>query len=314
MKEIVYRRTGTAHWGNGQMVKTAGVIGLGIMGSAFARNLAKSGAEVIGYDIDQARIDDLAGTGVQFATSPAVVADAADVVVTSLPSPGAFHGVMSGPGGIIESERSGLIVIDTCTLGIDDKQAGFDALAAKSITLLDCPVSGTGAQAATGDLSILASGDRDAYQKALPVLQGFSRTQHYVGPFGDGSKVKYIANLLVAIHNASAAEAMVLGLKSGLDPEMLLKVLTDGAGNSRVLELRGPMMVADDYDTKVTATMKIQDKDMGIINAYIDSLECPAPLFKSTIGLYKDALEGGLEKSDTASVCRVLEKIAGIER
>jgi putative dehydrogenase len=72
--------------------------------------------------------------------------------------------------------------------------------------------------------------------------------------------------------------------------------------------------VADDYDTKVTATMKIQDKDMGIINAYIDSLECPAPLFKSTIGLYKDALEGGLEKSDTASVCRVLEKIAGIER
>jgi 3-hydroxyisobutyrate dehydrogenase-like beta-hydroxyacid dehydrogenase len=296
------------------MVETAGVIGLGIMGSAFAANLAKSGAHVIGYDIDQARIDDLAGIGIQFAASPAAVAAAADVVVTSLPSPAAFHDVMSGPGGIIECGNVALIVIDTCTLGIDDKQAGFDALAAKSITLLDCPVSGTGAQAADGDLVILASGDQDSYQKVLPVLQGFSRTQHYVGPFGDGSKVKYIANLLVAIHNASAAEAMVLGLKSGLDLEMLLHVLTDGAGNSRVLELRGPMMVADDYDSKVTATMKIQDKDMGIINAYIDSLDCPAPLFKSTIGLYKDALEGGLENSDTAAVCRVLEKIAGIER
>ncbi|MBT5180730.1 MAG: NAD(P)-dependent oxidoreductase [Rhodospirillaceae bacterium] len=296
------------------MSNSTGVIGLGIMGSAFAANLAKGGVQVIGYDIDPARIDDLAGTGIQFAPSPAAVAEAADVVVTSLPSPAAFHGVMSGAGGITECGNSALIVIDTCTLSVDDKQAGFDALAAKSITLLDCPVSGTGAQAATGDLAILASGDKDAYQKALPVLQGFSRTQHYVGPFGDGSKVKYIANLLVAIHNASAAEAMVLGLKSGLDPEMLLNVLTDGAGNSRVLELRGPMMVADDYDSKVTATMKIQDKDMGIINNYIDSLDCPAPLFKSTIGLYKDALEGGLENSDTASVCRVLEKMAGIER
>ena len=146
------------------------------------------------------------------------------------------------------------------------------------------------------------------------MLQGFSRTQHYVGPFGDGSKVKYIANVLVAIHNASAAEAMVLGLKSGLDPEMLLNVLTDGAGNSRVLELRGPMMAADDYDSKVTATMTTQDKDMGIIDSYIDSLDCPAPLFKSTIDLYKAALEQGLKNSDTATVCKVLEKMAGIAR
>ena len=296
------------------MSETAGVIGLGIMGSAFARNLAAAGWDVIGYDIDAGQIDALAGTGVRFETSPVSVAEAAGVVVTSLPSPAAFHGVMSGPSGIIECGRDGLIVIDTCTLSLEDKQAGFDALAEKSITLLDCPVSGTGAQAADGDLAILASGEEGAYQKALPVLRGFSRTQHYVGPFGDGSKVKYIANLLVAIHNASAAEAMVLGIKSGLDPKMLLDVLTAGAGNSRVLELRGPMMAANDYDSKVTATMKIQDKDMGIINSYIDSLDCPAPLFKSTIGLYRAALEGGFENSDTASVCAVLEKMAGIER
>jgi len=296
------------------MGETAGVIGLGIMGSAFARNLAAAGWDVIGYDIDAGQIDALAGTGVRFEPSPVSVAEAAGVVVTSLPSPAAFHGVMSGPGGIIECDRDGLIVIDTCTLSLEDKQAGFDALAEKSITLLDCPVSGTGAQAADGDLAILASGEEGAYQKALPVLRGFSRTQHYVGPFGDGSKVKYIANLLVAIHNASAAEAMVLGIKSGLDPKMLLDVLTAGAGNSRVLELRGPMMAANDYDSKVTATMKIQDKDMGIINSYIDSLDCPAPLFKSTIGLYRAALEGGFENSDTASVCAVLEKMAGIER
>ena len=293
------------------MSETAGVIGLGIMGSAFARNLVRAGWDVVGYDIDAARQVVLSDSGVRFEASPADVARAADVVVTSLPSPAAFHTAL---GSIGESGRDKLIVVDTCTLSIEDKVAGFDALAEKSITLLDCPVSGTGAQAAAGDLAILASGDEATYQKALPVLQGFSRTQHYVGPFGDGSKVKYIANVLVAIHNASAAEAMVLGLKSGLDPEMLLNVLTDGAGNSRVLELRGPMMAADDYDSKVTATMTTQDKDMGIIDSYIDSLDCPAPLFKSTIDLYKAALEQGLKNSDTASVCKVLEKMAGIAR
>ena len=158
-------------WGTKTMSETAGVIGLGIMGSAFARNLAAAGWDVIGYDIDAGQIDALAGTGVRFETSPVSVAEAAGVVVTSLPSPAAFHGVMSGPGGIIECGRDGLIVIDTCTLSLEDKQAGFDALAEKSITLLDCPVSGTGAQAADGDLAILASGEEGAYQKALPVLR-----------------------------------------------------------------------------------------------------------------------------------------------
>ncbi|MDP6428967.1 MAG: NAD(P)-dependent oxidoreductase [Rhodospirillales bacterium] len=296
------------------MGETVGVVGLGIMGSAFARNLMSAGMEVVGYDIDEARLKMLAADGVAAAASPLAVAEAAAVVITSLPSPAAFHSVMTGPGGIIECGRDGLVVIDTCTLSIEDKNAAFDALAAKGITLLDCPVSGTGAQAADGDLAVLASGDRQAYQAALPVLKGISRSQNFIGPFGDGSKMKYIANLLVAIHNVSAAEAMVLGLKSGLDPQLLYDVLTDSAGNSRMFEMRGPMMVANDYDSQVTATMKIQDKDMGIINQYIDGLDCPAPLFKSTIDLYRAALEGGFENSDSGSVCAVLEKIAGIER
>jgi len=296
------------------MSQIIGVVGLGIMGSAFARNMAASGFDVIGYDIDGDKLTALGDAGVRPGNGPAEIAQIAEIVVTSLPSPAAFHSVMTGPGGIIECGRDDLIVIDTCTLSIEDKTRAHDALATKGITLMDCPVSGTGAQAASGDLAILASGDKNLYEKILPVLKGFSRAQHYIGPFGDGSKMKFVAHLLVAIHNASAAEAMVLGQKSGLDPQLLYDVLTSGAGNSRVFELRAPMMVANDYDSNVTATQKTQEKDMGIINAYIDGLNCPAPLFKSTIDLYRAALEGGFENSDTASICAVLEKQAGIER
>ena len=296
------------------MGQVAGIIGLGIMGSAFSRNMMKNGVQVIGYDIDDDKLDGLAKEGLTRAGSPADVARQADVVITSLPSRTAFHEVMTGENGLASSGKAGLVVADTCTLTVEDKQKAFDALAPHDVILLDCPVSGTGAQAANADLAILGSGDEAAFRQAKPILESFSRNAHYVGAFGNGSKTKYVANLLVAIHNVSAAEALVLGQKAGLDPATLLAVLQDGAGNSRMLEMRGPMMVANDYDSKVSATMITQDKDMGIINTFIDGVDAPAPLFKATLDLYEAALSQGLENSDTASVCAVLENMAGIER
>ncbi len=293
------------------MGDAVGVVGLGIMGSAYVQNMLKAGRSVVGFDVDADKVAALQGEGMQPATSSIDVAKVAPIVVTSLPSAKAFHAVMDE---LASSGSDGLVVIDTCTLALDDKIAAHDALAKNGITLLDCPVSGTGAQAAAKDLAVLGSGDADAFEKARVVLADFSRTVHYVGPFGNGSKMKYIANLLVAIHNVSAAEAMVLGMKSGLDPQMIYDVVTDGAGNSRVLELRGPMMVANDYTSKVSATMTIQDKDMRVIGDFIRQQECPTPLFDATIDLYKQALAQGLESSDTASVCAVLEKMAGISR
>jgi len=121
--------------------------------------------------------------------------------------------------------------------------------------MLDCPLSGTGAQAARKDLAVFASGDKDAYEKCIPVFKGFSRVIYYLGEFGNGSKMKYVANLLVAIHNVSAAEAFVLGMKGGLDPQMIYKVISDSAGNSRMFEVRGPLMVEEKYDE---ATMKVE--------------------------------------------------------
>ncbi len=296
------------------MIDRVGQIGLGIMGSAFARNMMQAGLKVVGYDIDSEKMIAVDNPGFSSATSPEDVARQVDVVVTSLPSPESFHNVMSGEGSLKSSRRSGLIVVDACTLAIDDKQRAHDVLADQGIILLDCPVSGTGAQAAKGDLVLLGSGDPKAFEKVRVVLKTFNREVRYIGPFGDGSKMKFAANILVAIHNVSAAEAMVFGMKAGLDPQLLYEVLSQGAGNSRVFELRGPMMVANDYETNKSAAMTIQDKDMAIIADYAQQIKCPTPLFATTAGFYRAALHKGLQQSDTASVCAILEELAGIKR
>ena len=179
--------------------------------------------------------------------------------------------------------------------------------------LLDCPLSGTGAQARTGDLSVYASGDKAAYAKTVPVLKGFSRSQYYLGEFGNGSKMKFVANLLVAIHNVAAAEAFVLGMKAGLDPKTLYQVIGDGAGSSRMFQVRGPQMVAGRYD-KATMKNEVWQKDMRIIGEFAARLGVQTPLFSASAPVYAAAMAQGFGKADTAAVCAVLEALAGVKR
>ena len=181
---------------------------------------------------------------------------------------------------------------------------------AAGTTLLDCPLSGTGAQARAGELVVIASGNRAAYRRAAPVLDGFARTRHYVGAFGTGSKFKFVANLLVAIHNVAAAEALVLAMKAGLDPALVLKVVREGAGSSRVLQLRGPMMVKGNY-SPATMTLGVWQKDMTIIAEFARAVGCPTPLFAATVPIYAAAIAMGRESEDTAAVCAVLKKGSG---
>ena len=283
-----------------------GVIGLGIMGSAMSANLVKAGFTVHGYDVLPAAREALQRAGGKPAASAAQVASQADIVISSLPSAGALDAVAA------ELEDR-CIVIETSTLPIEDKLRARDALAAKGITLLDCPLSGTGAQAKTRDLSVYVSGDQAAAAKIVPVLEGFSRSNYYLGEFGNGSRMKYVANLLVAIHNVAAAEAMVLGMKAGLDPATVLKVIGDGAGSSRMFQVRGPQMVAGDYRE---ATMKVEvwQKDMKIIGEYATKLGVPTALFNASAAVYTAAMAQGFEKQDTAAVCAVLERLAGVKR
>jgi 3-hydroxyisobutyrate dehydrogenase-like beta-hydroxyacid dehydrogenase len=287
-------------------MKSVGVIGLGIMGSAMSANLVKAGFTVHGYDVLAARRSALKRAGGRPAGSAAEVAARAPLVITSLPAADALHQVAA------ELETR-CIVIETSTLQINDKLLARETLAKKKIEMLDCPLSGTGAQARTKDLAVYASGDKSAFSKITSVLEGFSRAHYYLGEFGNGSKMKYVANLLVAIHNVAAAEAFVLGMKAGLDPETIYKVVGDGAGTSRMFQVRGPQMVAGRYDD---ATMKVEvwQKDMKIIGEYATRLGVPTPLFNASAAVYTAAMAQGFGKQDTAAVCAVLEAFARLKR
>jgi putative dehydrogenase len=290
--------------------QSVGMIGLGIMGSAMSFNLGRAGFRVVGYDVMPKRRAEHARAGGIAAASPRAVARRTDLVITSLPSAKALAETAAD---LAESAKRGTIVVETSTLPIAVKTAARDVLAKRGVVLLDCPLSGTGAQARVKDLLIYVSGDRAAYRRTVPVLQGFTSANYYVGAFGNGSKMKFVANLLVAIHNVAAAEAMVLGMKAGLDPAQVLKVVAGGAGGSRMFQVRGPMMVKGDY-SEATMKNEVWQKDMTIIGDFARELACPTPLFAASAPVYNAAMAMGLGKEDTGAVCVVLERMAGNPR
>jgi putative dehydrogenase len=287
-----------------------GIVGLGIMGGAIARNLHASGWRVCGFDTNNARRDEASASGIEIASSAQAAAAQAPVVLVSLSTSGAL---MSTTDAIAAAGLERRIVVELSTFSLEDKLAAEAVLREAGHVMLDCPISGTGAQAKTRDLSIYASGDTKSIEAVRPLLLDFARTVSDLGAFGNGSRMKFVANLLVAIHNVASAEAFALGMKAGLDPKQILELVKSGVGNSRVFELRGPMMAAGHYDD---ATMKIAvwQKDMSIIKAFAQEIGCKVPLLDATAPIYDAALARGLGQQDTAAVSVVLEEMAGIRR
>ena len=289
--------------------KELGLIGLGIMGSAIARNLLAAGYRVVGFDVDAARCREMADAGVAIADRADAVATAATTILTSLPHDAALAATVRA---VIAAGAPARTIVEMSTLAIESKLAAETALGEAGHILLDCPLSGTGAQARTRDLTVYASGDSAAIAAAAPIFTGFAKAYFDLGAFGNGSRMKYVANLLVFIHNVAAAEALVLGMKAGLDPAKIIEVVRLGAGGSRMLEVRGPAMAAGRYEP-VTAGFPMYYKDLGVIGQFAMGLDCPTPLLSACLPIY---LAGGAAypESDVAAVCGVLEAMAGLKR
>ncbi|MGC2331922.1 MAG: NAD(P)-dependent oxidoreductase [Candidatus Acidiferrales bacterium] len=296
--------------GKKQKGGVVGIIGLGIMGGAFAQNLAAAGWRVVGYDIDAKRRRAMARAGVEIAADAGDVARKARNIITSLPSPAALAATVAA---IVKADVPRRVVVEASTFAIEDKAKAAAALRKAGHVLLDCPISGTGAQAKTKDIVFYASGGSAEVKRLRPMLAAFSRGVYDLGEFGNGSRMKYVANLLVAINNVASAEAMVLGMKAGLPPQLICDLVRAGAANSRVFELRAPMMVKNKYDD---ATMKISvwQKDMDVIGGYARKTRVPTPMFDASKAIYDKALSSGRGAQDTAAVCAVLEKMAGVRR
>jgi putative dehydrogenase len=274
-----------------------GFVGLGVMGSAMSGHLLEAGFAVVGYDVDPRRLTEHRERGGLTASSVREVCRRCDLVVTSLPSEAAFTEV-------VRDLTDEVTVVETSTLSLEAKLAARQLLGPR---LLDCPLSGTGAQARDKDLVVYVSGDdAEAKQRLGVVLDAFARSWHDVGEFGNGTRMKIVANHLVTIHNLASAEALLLARRAGLDPERALRALADGAGTSRMLEVRGPAMIAGEYEP---AAMRVQlfGKDLDIIAAFAQAVGSPTPLFSASTPYYDTALAQGRGQQDTACLFAVLD-------
>jgi 3-hydroxyisobutyrate dehydrogenase-like beta-hydroxyacid dehydrogenase len=286
------------------MDKTVGIIGLGIMGGAIARNLVERGWRVVGFDTDPAKCAELAAADVVIVENVAHVVRNAPIIMTSLPTPSA---VESTAQAIADSGQPPRIVIELSTLTLADKLRFETVLKAAGHIALDCPLSGTGAQARMRDLIVYASGDSQAIARCGQLFADFAKQSADLGVYGNGSRMKFVANHLVAIHNVATAEAMILAERAGLDPKMVVEMVGPGAGGSRMFQMRAPMMVEGKYEP---ATMKISTwkKDMAIIAEFADDVGVETPLFTLTQPVYTQAMKMGLGDQDTAAVFEVLKR------
>jgi len=283
---------------------TAGLVGLGIMGSAMSGHLLDRGHAVVGYDVQAEAVHRFGRAGGVAVASVEQVAQRADVVITSLPTVDAALEVCAE---LARGAHPGLVVAETSTLPHEVKERCRAMLVEAGAELLDCPLSGTGAQALERDVVVYGSGDEAAFEQARPVLSAFSRSVRYLGPFGRGSTMKLVANLLVAVHNASTAEAFALGEAAGLDPQQIYDTIRDGAGNSVIFEKRGRLMVDRSY-RPATAKISMFVKDVGLVREFAGKLGVETPMVDATRALYDRGVEMGFADADAAALLDVLSR------
>lgn len=292
------------------MKERIGVVGIGVMGSAMSGHLLQAGYEVHGFDVIPEKVEDFVELGGVAESSGAAVAAASDIVLLSLPTVQSLDDAAADVAG---GAHDNLIVVEMGVFPMDAKERARSRLADVGVELMDVPVSGTGLQAADATLVVFASGSEEAFQRTAPIFDVIGRSTHFLGEFGNGSVMKYIANLLVAVHNLAAAEAHTLGIAAGMDPALVQKVMSDGVGSSKIFDIRGPMMVADTYDPPA-ARLSIILKDAGIIKAFAEGVGAPTPLLDVAIPIYEQSKADGLGDLDAAALCRYLEQRGGLTR
>lgn len=282
-----------------------GLLGLGIMGSAYAKHLLAAGATVVGHDPSPEAGEAFREAGGTPVASPAEVAAGAEAILLALPSARALEGAVEA---MLPALGPGHVLAEMGTLPLKAKEAARARAAERGATLLDCPVSGTGAQAAAGDLVVFVSGDEAAAARLRPVLEALARDVRHVGPFGAGMKLKLVANLLVTIHNLSTAEALMFARRAGLDLGMVYDAVRTGAGGSRMFDLRAPLMIEGRYEP---ATMKMETymKDLALIMEEAAALGAPVPLMAASLPFYHAAMAQGRNREDTAALFAVLESM-----
>jgi 3-hydroxyisobutyrate dehydrogenase-like beta-hydroxyacid dehydrogenase len=286
---------------------TIGMVGLGLLGHAVASRLLAAGHPVVGYDIVDERTAGLVALGGKGLGSIPAVTAAADAVCVVLPSLATVEEAILGSAGIVASGRRGQLVVQMSTISPTLTQRLARDVAARGLDFLDCPVSGTSAQVARGDGIVLAGGERALFERWRPVLQAVLPRAFFVGPAGHAMALKLVANLLVALHSAAAAEALTLARRAGLDAALALEILNASAAASKMLEVRGPSIVRDEFPPQMKLDLFM--KDLHLIQEAGGDVGAALPLTDTAERLYAAAQSAGHGGADLSVVARVIEAL-----
>ena len=283
---------------------TIGLVGVGLLGTAVARRLLKAGHRVVGFDTAPDRMRALVTMGGEAAASARAVALASEAVCTLLPTLAAVETAILGPDGVAAAGKSGQVVIQMSTISPALSVRLAAESRARGLDFLDCPVSGTSGVVARGEGMLFVGGERRVFERWRPLLEAVLPRAVYIGPAGQAMVLKLVANLLVALHSAAAAEALHLARQAGLDPAVALEVLTGSAAGSRMLEVRGPLMVRGEYPAQMK--LGIFMKDLHLIQEAAAAAGAALPLTDTAERLFAAAAEAGHGDEDLAAVLTAL--------
>ena len=293
------------------MPQNVGMIGMGLMGQAFIRNLHKSEYLIQGFDVDATRMNDLRDQGGLPVESPAEAAKGVSFVILSLPNSEIARNVLFGPLGLVEGASKGLYVCDTTTARPTDSERLAAELEERDIKYLDSAVSGTSTMAEEGDLIAIVGGKERDFEACKPIFSGFSREAYLMGPSGSGARTKLIINLILAGNRLALAEGLVLGEKSGLEIENLLEVLKDGACHSKTMVDKGPKMINADYSKQ--GQVKVSLKDARLMIELGQQLGAPLLMTSLYSQILQTAFEKGYSEKDTVAFYEIMRGMAGLE-
>lgn len=287
-------------------LKTIGIVGVGAMGLAMARKLMEAGHEVIGYR--RSGLDDFTAAGGIAAGSSGEVAERADVILVCLPHMAALDDVLTREDGLTPGLGPGKIVIETSTLSVADKRLAQQRIEATGAVMLDCPMSGTPGMMQANRGAFFASGDKGTFETTRVVLDAMAPTVTYVGALGGGTVAKFVANMLVGIHNLAAAEALAFAAREGADPALIHQAISGSVGSSAMFELRGTMMVKREYGTGGGVSGFLHG--LELIDTEARAVGAVAPMIAKTVETYRAAAAAGFTSGDQAVLFEYLLEAA----
>jgi len=292
------------------MIKRIGYIGLGL-GKPIASNLLRAGFELTVHNRSRAAIQELVSLGASEAESPRQVAEASEVVITSLPDSPDVETVVLGPQGVSEGASAGMIYVDNSTIKPETARSIAHALAKKSVSALDAPVSGGDVGAKDGTLAIMVGGPKEVFVRALPIFEAMGKTITHVGESGAGQVAKACNQVMVAAQMVAMGELLMLAQRAGVSPARVVEAIRGGAAQCWTLDMKPQRLFAGERGPGFKAHM--MHKDLGIVLDTARSYGMPMPAAAGHMQLYEAMLQLGMRDLDNSAVLGVLETLVGEE-